>query len=543
MAQWRATSFVLTWTVLGPSILVLAQQLSIRISVAIASLLGLAYIWGIANVVVPFFFGPLCHLPTPPNEGFWTGHFKATIAISRLGVFSEWMQEIPNEGLVHFRSLLHHRSLLLLTTPEVLFEVLNTRAYDFQKTSLDRQFLSQITGEGLIVVEGKEHNIQRRSVMPAFQGGHIKGLVPTFWEKATILADVLAADMSVENTAISGARTGTIDIGQFAPRITLDIIGKAALGRDFDTIHNSDDELARLYGLITDPANNPHKVLHFLVNACLPPWLSRSLPWKFNRDGHMAKDKLRVLYRQMVADKKATLAEKSVDENDILSILIKSGNFSDDGLVDQLLTFLIAGHETTSSALTWTTWVLSTHPHIQERLRSEIRQHIGQADFTVDASTIESLTYLGAVCDEVLRLYPTVPVTTREVTAEEGTTIGEQFVPKGTVVVIAPWAINRLPSLWGPDALDFNPSRWIHGQNANLGGAKTAYSKLTFLHGPRSCIGQNFARVELKCLLAALVLRFNIEMARPEEGCKVEPEGFVTVKPKHGKMLRLTEIL
>lgn len=102
------------------------------------------------------------------------------------------------------------------------------------------------------------------------------------------------------------------------------------------------------------------------------------------------------------------------------------------------------------------------------------------------------------------------------------------------------WAVNRDTGLWGPDAEIFRPERWIDGPNAANGGAKNPYSLLTFLHGPRSCIGRTFALTEMKCLLALLVARFRFEMADPNE--KVEVGGFVTIKPQNGLKLKIYDL-
>jgi cytochrome P450 len=106
--------------------------------------------------------------------------------------------------------------------------------------------------------------------------------------------------------------------------------------------------------------------------------------------------------------------------------------------------------------------------------------------------------------------------------------------------MLAPWAINRLPSLWGPDSNKFTPERWLQPGAANTGGATNNFANLTFFHGPRSCIGQGFAKAEFKCLLAALVGGMRWEMADPDE--KVYPAGVVTTKPVNGMRVRMERL-
>ena len=181
----------------------------------------------------------------------------------------------------------------------------------------------------------------------------------------------------------------------------------------------------------------------------------------------------------------------------------------------------------------WATWLVSLNPQIQNRLHAECDAHLANKPISeADASTFDAqnMPFLSAVCNETLRLYPPVPGTARHSVVP--TIIGNVPIPVGINATIPAWAINRSPELWGPDAADFNPDRWLEGPNAGNGGAASPYALLTFLHGPRSCIGQSFARLEMKCLLAALFTRFKFEVAEPEK--KVEIGGFVTIKPEGG---------
>ena len=200
-------------------------------------------------------------------------------------------------------------------------------------------------------------------------------------------------------------------------------------------------------------------------------------------------------------------------------------------------------HETTSSAFTWATHLLAIHPDIQTRLRTEVRQALPSPSSPIDpaidiAAILESLPLLNAVCNEVLRLYPTVPVTLR--VAIRPSSIGSVHIPKGTRIYISPWAINRTPEIWGPDAQTFSPDRWIDaetGKPNNTGGVSSNYCNMTFLHGPRSCIGERFAKSELRTLIAVFCGMLEMKMADPNE--VPEPAGAITTKPRNGMRLRL----
>jgi cytochrome P450 len=180
------------------------------------------------------------------------------------------------------------------------------------------------------------------------------------------------------------------------------------------------------------------------------------------------------------------------------------------------------------------------------RLREEIRSHLPSpsesSSLTVDAANdLEALPYLNAVCNETLRLYPTVPITLRVSTRP--TTILSHKVPKGTRIYLCPLAINRSPDLWGTTANDFIPDRWINadtGHANNTGGATSNYSILTFLHGPRSCVGEKFAKGEIKALLALFCGSFQFTMADPTE--VIIPTGVISTKPNNGVKLRLQKL-
>ena len=152
--------------------------------------------------------------------------------------------------------------------------------------------------------------------------------------------------------------------------------------------------------------------------------------------------------------------------------------------------------------------------------------------------SLEDLPLLNAVCNETLRLYPTVPVTVR--IASRDTTVMENFIPQNTLFLLSPWATNRNSKLWGPDSMQFVPERWIDketGKANNTGGVSSNYCQLTFLHGPRSCIGEKFAKAELKALIAVFVGAFSMETVR-ETGNPI-PAGAITSKPHDGMHLKL----
>jgi hypothetical protein len=151
---------------------------------------------------------------------------------------------------------------------------------------------------------------------------------------------------------------------------------------------------------------------------------------------------------------------------------------------------------------------------------------------------------LNGVCQEVLRLYPTVPVTIRE--AIRDTVVAGTRIPRAARIILCPYAINRSPDFWGATGDEFLPERWIdtddkgHQVVNHNGGAPTNFAQMTFLHGQRSCIGKDFARAELRCAMAGVVGRYLMQLQDPNQ--EIHVSGAVTTKPLEGMHLKLTRV-
>ena len=333
-----------------------------------------------------------------------------------------------------------------------------------------------------------------------------------------------------------------INIGEWGSRATLDIIGLAGAGQAFNAISEPNNELHMQYQrLLTNQGGASRVRLLFVLVLVAPRLFYRMFPFGRNKQIAESSKYLRAFSRKVIQEKKRKMEKNVAKDHDIISVALESGLFTEDSLVDQVMTFLAAGHETTSSALQWASYVLCKRPDIQAKLREEVRSNLPPVSNSEDPAThitaqqIDSMPYLHAFCNEVLRYYPPISITVRE--AVKDTSIAGTFIPKGTVISIVPRAINRNRDLWGPDADEFNPDRWMGPGRSNNGGATSNYAFLTFLHGPRSCIGSGFAKAELACLVAALVGRFEMELVRPDE--ELETQADITTKPKGGVDVRL----
>ncbi len=370
--------------------------------------------------------------------------------------------------------------------------------------------------------------------MPAFSFRHVKNLYQIFWNKSQEMTNRIAADIKSSPDASS-----VVEIREWASRATLDIIGVAGMGQDFDSLRNPDNELYKTYTSIF-AANRGAQILQLFLGM-IPHWLAVNLPLKRNDEIGTAIATIKKVARDLIRTKREKLQKGESKDADILSIAMESGGFSDEDLVNQLMTFLAAGHETTASAMTWAAYLLCKHPEAQARLRQEIRTELPtllNADSQISSVEIDRLPYLNAVLQETMRIFPPVPLTLRE-TAHD-TTIQGHFIPAETTVVICPWAVNTSTHLWGADAREFKPERWLGQGRANTGGADSNYAITTFLHGPRSCIGKDFAKAEFACLMASLVGRF--EMSFEDSGYVLEIAGGITARPKGGVRVKLRDV-
>lgn len=457
--------------------------------------------------------------------------------------YRDWIESIPNDGLIRYKFILNSERLLP-TSPKALTEVLVSKNYDFVKPIQLRLALSKVIGQGIILQEDTDHKHQRKHMGPAFSTVHIKALYPVFWSKAKELSNELALD--VIRSSSNGEVSPAIDVGDWAGRATLDIIGIAAMGQDFECIRNPDSELSTCY-------RNLRNVLLAKTTPSFKMLMSMFLSSgdlrliKGSDDGLDAGGaSLRRIAQDLVQKKREARKEGLGPGIDILSILLQSDAFSDDELVDQAMTLLMAGHETTAASITWAMYALCRFPEVQTRLRREIFEnfpsfaHDQMSDDNMGAKEmIDRLPYLLAVCNEVLRLYPPGPRTIRMATKD--TTILGQHVPKGTAVIISPWAINVSTQLWGEDAAQFKPERWLAPGQATTGGARGNHAFLSFLAGPRSCLGNSFARGEFACIVLAWVARFEIQFADPNY--QLEVSTGLTIRPKLGFSVRLRPVM
>ncbi|CAG8168969.1 unnamed protein product [Penicillium nalgiovense] len=495
-------------------------------------------------MLYPDYFTPLKHIYSPAGRSCLTGNSPSFLLEAPYPQLREWAKNRPNQDLIRYY-LVANLERVIPTSPKALGELLVTKVYDFEKPELVRESLRRITGDGVLLAEGEEHKVKSSlqmpfyNLMPAFAYRHIKNLYPVFWSKSVEMVKMIEEDL--QSRKGNGNNDNTVQISNWASRATLDIIGVAGMDHDFDSLRDPDNTLNQSYRKIMSPPSLIMKILFVIGMIVGNPTLVHSLPTKRNKDIKESGEVIRNVARQMIRQKKAKMDDPKAETGiDIISVALSSGTFDEENLVDQSMTFLGAGHETTATALQWAVYALCKNPDVQSHLRDEIRANLPSLDdpTPISAAAVDNLPYLNAVCNEVLRFHPSVPMTIRK--AIRDTSLADMYIPKDTTFTICPQILNRLEQLWGPDANEFDPDRFMGPGKANTGGAVSNYAFLTFLHGPRGCIGQGFAKSELACLIAATVGRFHMELKFPD--AKLEIREGATVSPKDGVLALLTPL-
>lgn len=254
-------------------------------------------------------------------------------------LFLSIVRDTPNDGILLLREGVQNR--LLVTSTPVIAEMLVHKPYDFIKPANIRNFMRQFLGDGLIIAEGERHKWLRKTSQQAFTHRHIQDLYPMMWAKALDLRDEIDKEIAMqkqEQSMFVDTGTGSFEISTWANKITFDIIGVAAMGRSSNLLKNADDPLSRHFEDIT----GPKMLLYFVLSAWLSFSFVQMLPWHKNVVFQEGCRSMKQICQQLIYDKREKI-KKQGDDYDILSLLIKSGQHTDNELAEQLLTYMVAG--------------------------------------------------------------------------------------------------------------------------------------------------------------------------------------------------------
>ena len=403
----------------------------------------------------------------------------------------------------------------LVSDPALVRHVLLDNIDNYDKRTPAFEAMRVVVGNGLITSGGAFWKRQRRIAQPAFHGESVRHFAPVITRLAAETAD------EWERAAAAG---GTVDACTDMMRVTLRIVAETLFG---DDLAGDAAEINRVFPVILAC------LAARIASPIRPPvWL----PTANNRRLRPALASLNAIVERLIATKRRRLAEGDTPQDgyrDLLTNLMLARDaetgeaMSDAQLRDEVMTFMIAGHETTADALAWLWYLLDRHPDEQERLRDELRTATGGRPPTVE--DLPQLPRMKAVFQETLRLYPPLWMFDRRALGPDD--LAGTKVAKGDLVIFCPYAIHRLPDLW-PDPEAFRPERFEAGREEQ----KNKFAYLPFSAGPRTCIGNSFAIIEAQIIMGTLLSRFRARLADPSP---IKPRPQVTLRPSRPVILRL----
>jgi len=363
-----------------------------------------------------------------------------------------------------------------LTHPELVEQVLVTDDDAYEKGRLLQDTLGEFIGEGLFLLEGEEWQRQRTALQPAFY----RERIAAYGETMRSFAAEAAADWT------DGQR---LDVRSAMQSYTLRVLGKTLLDIDIDRTAGVLEPFLSALRERLDPRS---------LSAYTPLWL----PTPTNRRVNRRRSAFEATLDEVVADRRAEADDRTADRDDVLSLLLSLETEMDrERIQHQLLTFLVAGHDTTSLTLTYAWFLLATNPDCQRRLHAELDDRL---DGDPTPADLFDLPYLDRVLTEALRLYPPAFTVFRQPTRE--VTLGGYRVEPGAQLTLPQWLVHR-DERWYDDPDTFRPDRWTDGLEDRL----PDYAYYPFGGGPRHCIGMRFARMEAKLALATIARRYRFE--------------------------------
>lgn len=397
-----------------------------------------------------------------------------------------------------------------VNNPELIREVLVTRAKIMRKQRRALDVLRQVDGEGLVITEGELWQRQRRLLQPAFHPRRMAGYAQSIVERTLV--------------RLESWRPGqTLEMVDQMTHLTVEIIAKV-----FYNVEVADQSamLGRAVRILSQAFYRELTRAPFV----LPGWL----PLPAQRRKRWAIRALRGLIDQMIRQRRAAPA----DQGDLLSMLLLAVDEEGDGrgmsdrqARDEAVTMFNAGHDSTAAALAWCWYLVGTHPQVESRLVEEARAVLGPREAT--AEDLPRLVFTEAVVREALRLYPPVWALFVRVPQEDLELAG-YTIPKGTWLYIFPWVTQRDARFFA-DPLRFDPDRF----DALRAQSIPQYCWIPFGAGPHACIGQHLALSEMTLILATVLKRFRLALA-PDQPREIDPEPLLAIRPRGGLRMVVT---
>jgi unspecific monooxygenase len=407
-----------------------------------------------------------------------------------------WGRRAYEEGVIKNNFFGH--SSFILNTPDAIKHVLIDNWENYTRTPAGLRVLQPMLGHGVLIAEGRAWKHQRRTLAPAFTPRAVSMLIPHM----VAATDETVAKLMKDNAA-------TVDLRQVMQRMTLEIAGRTMFS----------------FGMETHGARLRDFVMEYGEHLARPGLLDLVLPLWFPTPQDFARSRFRKRWTRFVAvlmaERRAAGKNADAPPRDLFDLMDASRDpetgegFSDEQLGDEVATMILAGHETTATALFWSLYLLALDPAVQDQVAAE-----GRAVGISGTPEVERLKFTRAVIDETMRLYPPAFLIARA--ARGADRLAGQPVKPKDVILIAPWLLHRHETLW-PEPNVFMPQRFLPPSPP-----PERFAYLPFGAGPRICIGAHFALVEATLALAKLVGTFRIQLA---DKAPVMPIGVVTTQP------------
>lgn len=442
--------------------------------------------------------------PAPPRAPDSMTALGRVMAM-RTSAISAWSQRSYEEDIV--RGRFFGRSSFILNTPDAIKHVLVDNYENYVRTPAAIRVLRPILGEGLLIAEGRTWKHQRRTLAPAFTPRAVMPLIPHM---------LAATDQTIAK--LKAASNAPVDLREAMQRMTLEIAGRTMFSFGMDRHGAALRDFVMEYG---ERLARPH-----VFDLILP------LSWPSPQDFSRARFRKRwtQFVAMLMAERRAAGKEEGAPPSDLFDLMGAARDpetgeaFTDEQLGDQVATMILAGHETTATALFWSLYLLALDPATQDQLAAEVK------GATVNgALDIERLKFTRAVVDETMRLYPPAFLIARAAGAADA--IAGMPVKKNDIVLIAPWLLHRHEKLWR------DPNAFIPARFMAPAPPPDRFAYLPFGVGARVCIGAHFALVEATLALAKLIGAFRVELI---DKAPVMPVGVVTTQPDRSPMFRIT---
>ncbi|WP_213804189.1 cytochrome P450 [Granulicella sp. dw_53] len=402
------------------------------------------------------------------------------------------------------------KEAIVTIDPAVIQHVLKTNAENYRKSEIQVKRMGHFLGKGLLTTHGEAWKTQRRLIQKGFDRKQLDAL-------SVIMQDSLSESLADFDQQI---RSGPVDIYPHLMKMTFAMVARSLFGA---RLKDEDIELV---------SHTICTVQEFIVRQTLQPYLN---PW-FSVSGELRK------HEEMRTNADAVLLEyikkrrNEAPGHDLLQTLMDARYTDGEGMSDELILsesmqLLVAGHETSSNALSWLLYLLSSRPGCLERVRQEFDDVLGDAP--LGHADVPKFVFSTQVIQEALRLYPPFWMVDREAIADDR--VGDVIIPADSMVIVHVYGAHHAPKHW-PDPETFDTDRFIKG-NEKL---RAPFTYLPFGGGPRGCIGNNYAMLQILMILSDLLRRYDFQIV---PGQTIEARPMVILRPEHGIRMTFTNIL